>query len=327
MTDHTFDSDDRIDRIASDIGNQKLDDATARQITDRVWDRLCRIGRENQPLDQLRGFPDRNPGVRGGRTFRSAISSGGRPHPQCVPCRRVAHGGQERRRHPGVSARPARENTALERRSSHRSRGRPLARWLATVRTVDNVYDRPRPPRRRRNRGRCNSTGRRRIDRRSRARRCDPIPAGAFEPPRNPAHLPPGRRIVVEMDERSELVLRASRRGTTIDLERGNIIVHAADQRGGRLFVATNDCEVAVKGTIFAVNHGLKGSRVSVIEGEVEVREGSASAILLPGDQIATGDRLRPVPLEEEIAWSQDAARIRHSCVSSPSCGVHRQRD
>jgi hypothetical protein len=113
---------------------------------------------------------------------------------------------------------------------------------------------------------------------------------------------------LVEMNERSELKLRASRRGTTIDLARGNIIVHAADQGGKQLFVATGDCEVAVKGTIFAVDHGLKGSRVSVIEGAVEVREGSSSAFLRPGDQITTGDRLRRVPLEEHIAWSRDAA-------------------
>ena len=113
---------------------------------------------------------------------------------------------------------------------------------------------------------------------------------------------------LVEMNERSELELRASRRGTTIDLARGNIIVHAADQGGKQLFVATNDCLVAVKGTIFAVDHGLKGSRVSVIEGAVEVREGSSSAYLRPGDQITTGNRLRRVPLEEHIAWSRDAA-------------------
>ncbi len=124
-------------------------------------------------------------------------------------------------------------------------------------------------------------------------------------------HLADGS--LIEMDERSELHLRASRRGTTIDLARGNIIVHAADQGGGQLFVATNDCEVAVKGTIFAVNHGLKGSRVSVIEGEVEVTEGSSSALLHPGDQITTGDRLRRVPLEEEISWSRDA--VKHKAL------------
>ncbi len=57
--------------------------------------------------------------------------------------------------------------------------------------------------------------------------------------------------------------------------------------------MTTSDCEVAVKGTIFAVNHGLKGSRVSVIEGEVEVRQGGTESMLLPGDQLTTDDRLQ----------------------------------
>ncbi len=95
---------------------------------------------------------------------------------------------------------------------------------------------------------------------------------------------------MVEMAPRSELALRGSRRGTTIELGRGNIIVHAAEQGRGRLGVTTNECEVAVKGTIFAVDHGLKGSRVSVIEGEVEVRQGGTESMLLPGDQITTDD-------------------------------------
>jgi hypothetical protein len=114
---------------------------------------------------------------------------------------------------------------------------------------------------------------------------------------------------LIEVDERSELELGASRHRTTISLARGNIIVHAADQGEGQLVVRTNDCEVAVRGTIFAVNHGLKGSRVSVIEGAVEVHEGSSSALLRPGDQITTGDRLRRVPLEQEFSWSRDAER------------------
>ncbi|MGD9253590.1 MAG: hypothetical protein PVG92_06620, partial [Holophagae bacterium] len=57
------------------------------------------------------------------------------------------------------------------------------------------------------------------------------------------------------------------------------------------------------------VDHGLKGSRVSVIEGEVEVREGPSNALLLPGDQITTGSRLRRVPVEEQVSWSRDAAK------------------
>ena len=122
---------------------------------------------------------------------------------------------------------------------------------------------------------------------------------------------------VVEMAERSELQLRASRRGTTVDLDHGNIVVHAAEQHGGRLFVDTNDCRVAVKGTVFSVNHGLKGSRVSVFHGEVEVWDGYNEAVLMPGDQITTNKRLRHVPLEDEIAWSRDAEQHRALSMAS----------
>lgn len=128
---------------------------------------------------------------------------------------------------------------------------------------------------------------------------------------------------VIEMAPRSELLLRASRKGTTIDLGRGNIIVHAAPQGSGRLEVMTDECEVAVKGTIFAVNHGLKGSRVSVIEGEVEVRQHGSEAVLLPGDQLTTDDRLRLVDIEDEIAWSANAEE--HRALLSELTRLHQE--
>ncbi len=113
----------------------------------------------------------------------------------------------------------------------------------------------------------------------------------------------------VEIAPRTELRLRGARRGTTIDLARGNVLVHAADQHGGRLYVATDDCEVAVKGTIFVVNHGLRGSRVSVVEGLVEVRAGSRLEQVAPGQQIVTGANLRPTSVAHEVSWSRDAAQ------------------
>lgn len=112
---------------------------------------------------------------------------------------------------------------------------------------------------------------------------------------------------LVEMDARSQLRFTAGRRGSTIRLERGNVLVHAADQGPRRLAVATEDCLVTVRGTIFAVSSGLSGSRVSVIEGQVEVRRGGNLDLLQPGDQVTTNALLAEVPVERDIAWSRDA--------------------
>jgi len=111
---------------------------------------------------------------------------------------------------------------------------------------------------------------------------------------------------LVEMRERTEFSLTARRRDVTIDLAGGSVIVQAAKQRKGRLYVSTGDCLVSVTGTVFSVNRGVKGSRVSVIEGEVRVEQGNRTTVLHPGDQVATGAALAPVPLEQEIAWSRN---------------------
>jgi hypothetical protein len=137
----------------------------------------------------------------------------------------------------------------------------------------------------------------------------------------------------IEMAERAGLSLAAGRDGNTIDLERGLIVVQAAHQRPRHLYVATADCLVSVTGTIFAVNHGTKGSRVSVVEGEVHVQMNRqqqpaalASGAVLPaetpasletpehlvlhaGDQATTRSNVAAVPVRQEIAWSRDASR------------------
>jgi hypothetical protein len=110
----------------------------------------------------------------------------------------------------------------------------------------------------------------------------------------------------VEMNQRAQLSVSATRRDTTIHLDQGIIIVQAAKRHTGHLYVSAPDCTVAVTGTVFSVNSGTKGSRVSVIEGEVHVKHAGAESILHSGDQVATTQSVGLVPVREEIGWSND---------------------
>lgn len=111
---------------------------------------------------------------------------------------------------------------------------------------------------------------------------------------------------LVEMNQRAEMFVSLTSRDTTVHLERGSIIVQAAKRKTGHLYVAARDCRVAVTGTVFSVNSGLKGSRVSVIEGEVHVAHAGANEILHSGDQVSTSESVDTVPVRDEIAWSQN---------------------
>jgi hypothetical protein len=94
------------------------------------------------------------------------------------------------------------------------------------------------------------------------------------------------------------------RRDTTVRLERGSVIVEAAKRASGHLYVASPDCRVAVTGTVFAVNRGVKGSRVSVVEGEVHVERAAGNTVLRAGDQVTTHSSMGQVAIQDEIAWS-----------------------
>jgi len=111
----------------------------------------------------------------------------------------------------------------------------------------------------------------------------------------------------VELAPRTELAVLDGWFATTIQLRRGNVIVEAASQGAGSLYVSTDECRVAVKGTVFSVSHGMKGSRVSVIEGEVLIEKGDLNTTLKPGEQFASQPSLSKVSVEDDIAWSQSA--------------------
>ncbi len=126
-----------------------------------------------------------------------------------------------------------------------------------------------------------------------------------------------GSRAVLELADGSRVEaaglttfrVDARRRGHRVRVDRGSVIVQAAEQESGSLIVSTEEMLVAVKGTIFAVTHGVKGSRVSVIEGEVEVEKGRERHSLLAGDQFRSRPTLVAMTLQEEVGWSQDADR------------------
>ncbi len=110
----------------------------------------------------------------------------------------------------------------------------------------------------------------------------------------------------IEVDERSVLGVGARGRNMTVTLDGGSLIVQAAKRKSGHLYVNTPDCRVAVAGTVFSVSSGVKGSRVAVLEGSVNVVRGGVDTLIHAGDQISTSDNLSPAPVEQQIAWSHD---------------------
>jgi ferric-dicitrate binding protein FerR (iron transport regulator) len=115
---------------------------------------------------------------------------------------------------------------------------------------------------------------------------------------------------LIEMGPRADLSVSRQWRGTTIHLQGGQVIVQAAKQHSGRrLYVATDDGLVSVKGTIFSVNRGIKGSRVAVVEGVVRVDFGNSTMDLTAGEQTTSSAALSKVPVQNEIAWSRNSAK------------------
>jgi FecR protein/Putative zinc-finger len=113
----------------------------------------------------------------------------------------------------------------------------------------------------------------------------------------------------VEVNERSVLSVGARGRNMTLAVDNGAVIVQAAKRTSGHLYVKTPDCRVAVTGTVFSVDAGIKGSRVAVLEGTVHVTHAGIDTVMHAGDQVSTNDNLRAEPVDREIAWSRDLDR------------------
>jgi hypothetical protein len=114
---------------------------------------------------------------------------------------------------------------------------------------------------------------------------------------------------IVEVNERSALGVGARGHDMTVALDGGDVIVQAAKRSSGHLYVKTSDCRVAVTGTVFSVDAGIKGSRVAVLQGAVQVTHSGLHSLLHAGDQMTTNENLAPAPFEQQIAWSQDRGK------------------
>jgi len=294
-----------IDEISTEIAAESLPDAVVDNAVRRVWKRLGSTGSGDRPISSCAEYQALIP------SFLSGDLEGGRrvlfeDHmKECVPCRRAL-----------MDARTGGDRPVQAERRRHTPRYRLAAVAMAVVAIgavllLTHVFEN------------------RMINRDLRATIEQIEGSVQLVGEKAVQSLPEGSEIradqvlrtsknsgavirladssTIEMNQRSEIHLHASTRGTMITLERGDIIVHAAKKKNGRLYVDAGQCEIAVKGTVFSVAHGLKGSRVSVFRGEVEVRQGSTRTALLPGEQLTTTSGLARVPLEEEISWSRDA--------------------
>jgi len=110
-----------------------------------------------------------------------------------------------------------------------------------------------------------------------------------------------------EMREGAELSLEHAEDGVRIHLRRGDLLVHAAKQIAGHLYVQTRDLKVSVVGTVFLVRADDNGSRVAVIEGEVHVQQGTVEKSLRPGEQLASNPKSENLKFFEETGWSREA--------------------
>ena len=117
--------------------------------------------------------------------------------------------------------------------------------------------------------------------------------------------LTDGSRI--ELRSQSEFSVERAEDGIRIHLQKGGIIVNAAKQLAGHLYVQTKDVTVSVVGTVFLVNAEEEGSRVAVIEGEVRVQQGATSKNLLPGEQLSTSPKMESMQVRDELSWSRNA--------------------
>ena len=304
-----------LDDTLAAVRSEKLDESTVKDATSRVWRRLSAGETATQAgvvtVDHIRGCEDFQALI---PSYLEGLLSPARTllledhtH-ECIPCRKAL---KEARAFRKGEAAVARTEVSRPRRPLS-----PVARWAiaATVTVGVGLAVWPYVQRFTRSVGALHtivqaSTGNVYRVSESSTR---PLAVGDKIARGERVRAAKGSKAVlklgdgsqVELAERSEVWVSENGEGATIHLDRGQIIVEAAKQGSKHLFVATDDSLVSVTGTIFSVNSGTKGARVSVIEGSVNVNHGGQTSTLKAGDQLATHQSIDQVKVKEEVKWS-----------------------
>ncbi len=311
---HKREVEERTEKAIEQIRESRLSDAESSEIADRVWERLESRRSETAEaaeIGTIRGCDDYQsliPAFLAGGLAPSRALLLEEHTRHCVPCRRAL---KEAREGHGSESRSAGERTTAGRFA--------LGRWAAAaalaVAALGTGYfvwsAGPTLPY-----GAIVEADGAGVYRTSTFERLEPgteIEVGdeVRTAPGESSRLRLADGSMVEVKGRSELTIESDRKGTTVRVDSGSVIVQAAPQDPRRLFVSTDDCLVSVQGTIFAVSHGTRGSRVAVVEGEVQVDYAGAERTLLAGQRTATYATYAHLggDMHEELAWSQDVDR------------------
>src|SRR5215216_2520905 len=306
-----------IDKVTAEIRNDKVDDALVSAAADRVWARVSAAAGETEfqmpTVDRIEGCKDFQsliPAYLAGKLSEArSLLLVDHTH-ECIPCRKAMNEARSKR---SGAIKPAARKTSYSLQPAVMrwaiaaalvigfgllavpfvQRFWPYGGFEATVQAAEGqVYQ-------------VADTRTASVNTGARLQQGEKVRTAKD----GRAVVRLGDGSLIEMKDRSELYLSQSGKGTTIHLNRGSIVVEAAKQKDGQLFVETADSLVSVTGTIFSVNNGTKGSRVSVIEGEVSLNHAETNRVLRPGEQATTSPAIATIPVKDEVAWSRNANR------------------
>jgi hypothetical protein len=128
----------------------------------------------------------------------------------------------------------------------------------------------------------------------------------------------------IEMRSESVLAMESASDGAQIRLDSGSIIVNATRQKLGHLYVKTHDALVSVDGTESMVDADTRGTRVAVMQGEVQVDHGGKWDKLRSGEQFATSASMPLISIREGISWSRNATLYLTMLPQAPAAETPR---